>query len=189
MTFTSGIPASGNNPSQDQPLMLGNFTAINNWTVVDHVGFNTSNSGTHDQVTFTSENTPASPTDPVSIAFTAQASTLTTSNPTGSGSTVAQEFYRNQNGIFPTSCIKAFGSFVPSVTPTILMSFNVTSIVFNSPTFDITLVSNSTKGNNAVVLTSVNGASSLPYTFVEGLLRIQMTGPVSSIINFCVIQI
>lgn len=39
-TYTTGIPAAGNNPSVDQPNMQTNTNSINSLIAVDHVGFN-----------------------------------------------------------------------------------------------------------------------------------------------------
>src|SRR6185312_13346579 len=49
-TYTTGIPATNNNPSTDQPNMLINTNSIDSLIQVDHVGFNTNGSGIHKQV-------------------------------------------------------------------------------------------------------------------------------------------
>lgn len=50
-TYTTGIPASGNNPSVDQPNMQTNTNSISSLIAVDHVGFNQAgNGGKHNQV-------------------------------------------------------------------------------------------------------------------------------------------
>jgi hypothetical protein len=67
--YTSTIPASPNDPADDQPLMLANFSAIATWVDVDHVGFNVSGYGTHEQVTFAANNVPITPVAPP-ILFT-----------------------------------------------------------------------------------------------------------------------
>lgn len=64
--YTSSIPQAGNDPADDQPLMLNNFGAINQWVNVDHVGFNTTGFGEHNVVTFNDNNVPALPTPIVS---------------------------------------------------------------------------------------------------------------------------
>jgi hypothetical protein len=46
-TFNNAIPASGNNPSVDQPGMLSNNISTANIINVDHVGFNQSSGGKH----------------------------------------------------------------------------------------------------------------------------------------------
>lgn len=49
--YNLGIPASGNNPSADQPLMQTNTNNINAIIARDHIGFKLQNSGLHNQVT------------------------------------------------------------------------------------------------------------------------------------------
>lgn len=60
--FFPSIPATNNDPSSDQPNMQTNNQSINDWSAVDHVGYNTVDGGTHKQVTFSSNNTPSLPT-------------------------------------------------------------------------------------------------------------------------------
>jgi hypothetical protein len=63
-SYNSVVPASNNDPSTDQPDMLTNAQSISSIIAQDHVGFNTDGSGWHNQVTFASNNIPASPTSP-----------------------------------------------------------------------------------------------------------------------------
>lgn len=58
------IPATNDDPADDQPLMLQNFGSINTLINVDHVGFNNASYGEHNQVTFASNNVPTTPTAP-----------------------------------------------------------------------------------------------------------------------------
>lgn len=51
-TFDTTVPASGNNPSQDQPVMLNNNVATNGIIATDHVTFNANNGGQHKAITF-----------------------------------------------------------------------------------------------------------------------------------------
>ena len=60
--YTFSIPQTNNDPADDQPLMLANFGAINQWVNVDHVGFNTDGFGEHNLVTFNDNNVPVPPT-------------------------------------------------------------------------------------------------------------------------------
>jgi len=69
-TYNSNIPLSTHNPSVDQPMMEVNNNSIAGYVAVDHVPFNTSGSGWHNQVTFSNVSTQATPTDPVSILYT-----------------------------------------------------------------------------------------------------------------------
>lgn len=62
-TYVNTIPAANDNPSVDQPNMLGNTQSINSWAAQDHFGFNTSGGtnnlgGLHAQVSFGSNNIP-----------------------------------------------------------------------------------------------------------------------------------
>lgn len=51
--FDITIPASGHNPSTDQPIMLANNVSDASIWAQDHVGYNADNGGLHKQVTFT----------------------------------------------------------------------------------------------------------------------------------------
>lgn len=68
--YNLGIPASGNNPSTDQPNMLINNDNIAQYVAVDHVGFDADYSGQHKQVTFNNVTAPSTPADPISILYT-----------------------------------------------------------------------------------------------------------------------
>lgn len=92
IAYNLGIPASGNNPSQDQPNMQTNNDNIGTYVAVDHVGFissgDTGTSGRHKQTTFDNNYVPALPTaissgNNIGVLFT---------NPVASG-TVNQLFY------------------------------------------------------------------------------------------------
>lgn len=148
-TFTSTIPASGNNPSNDQPLMLVNNASTASIISVDHVGFNTANGGTHKQVSFSSENTPGAQTDPASVLYTAP----------GTASSIAAPYYVNQNATFPMLAIKAFGIF-NGTSAAITQSFNVNTIVRNSATsYTVTLNANVVTGTGYGVLITSNSSS------------------------------
>ena len=69
ISYNNGIPAANNNPSTDQPNMKTNTDAIDTLLAIDHVSFNTASGGTHKQVTFSSNNIPATPVSPP-ILFT-----------------------------------------------------------------------------------------------------------------------
>lgn len=75
IAYNTGIPASANNPSVDQPNMLTNTNNIATYVAVDHVPFNTSGSGQHEQVTFNSNNVPGGTVSPP-VLFTNAAPTL-----------------------------------------------------------------------------------------------------------------
>ncbi len=77
MTFSynNGVPAANNNPSVDQPDMLINAQSIASLVAVDHVGFNATGGGRHNQVTFNANNVPSIPTSPP-VLFTNTAAGL-----------------------------------------------------------------------------------------------------------------
>lgn len=203
-TFNAGIPAANNNPSVDQPDMLSNNVATNGILAVDHVTFNTTGTigpgasgGQHLKVTFNSLANPAAPVDPISIGYTNNSATM--AQVTGSATTIAQEFFRNQNGVFPVSSIRAFGSFVgitdvapAAVTPT--NSFNVSSILkATGVKYEVTLISGSTDGNNVVAIVTGNDFSSnslINYSFTGGVLTINFSSGITGrIINFLILQV
>jgi hypothetical protein len=51
-SYNNAIPATNNNPSTDQPGMLTNAISIDSILAIDHVGFNATNGGTHNQSTY-----------------------------------------------------------------------------------------------------------------------------------------
>ena len=108
MSWTSGIPAAQNNPTNDQPLMLNNFRAINTWSLVDHVGVAQGGStfGMHTQLhlpVFSSSTTVTSGSgNQGSVLFTS-AGVADATNP--------QISFKNTNGTFPLGAIKAYGVF------------------------------------------------------------------------------
>lgn len=48
--YTDNIPAGGNDPSADRPLMTENFNSIDGLIGEDHVTFNNDNGGFHNQI-------------------------------------------------------------------------------------------------------------------------------------------
>lgn len=163
-TYTTGVPNPPNLPAIDVGPMQVNTNSINSIIAVDHVGFNTSGGGKHLKVTFNSENPPAAlPVDPVSIEFTAKATSVggtvlaSAGVLTSPAITTAQDFYASSVGVFPLSCIKAFCVFTATTTngaQTVLNGFNVSSVVktISSPNniYTINLVPNSTTSTNFV---------------------------------------
>lgn len=187
--INTGIPAANNDPADDQPLMQQNYSNIASYLAVDHIPAGATGNGFHKQVTYYTENTPSSPTDPTSISFTAQASTL--SQTKGSASSIAQNFFRNQNGIFPINGIRAFGVFASSINPvtTFLNGFNVESISGQNAVYTITLTTNAVVGNNIAVITNTAGNTSTPsYTFSGGILTLTSV-TVGTNISFVILQI
>lgn len=167
MTFTSNIPAANNNPSADQPLIEGNFTAINNWTLVDHVGFNTSGQGQHLQVFYNATpnyiTPPGAPSGNNSILYT-QA---------GGSATQAELYFQNSVSTFLISSIKAFGSFVGTTGSTVNAS-NMTCVRTSAGRYTITLTANAVTTNNYVV---VSGIGQAPSSANRTVLNYQISSP------------
>lgn len=169
--FNTGIPATNNDPSADQPDMLTNNISADGILAVDHVGYNSAGSGAqgsgghHLQVTYDSMNTPVAQIDPGSTDYTA-VGIADASHP--------QRFYRNSQGIFPISSVRAFGKFSLTSSPTITYSYNIASIAFTFPaTFNITLTTNSVFGNNPIILLSSESANrAYSYSFTGGVLTV-----------------
>ena len=64
MTLVTGynvtVPNENNYPGDDQPIMLSNCLAIAQFVAIEHVPFNQTVSGYHNQVTFAANNVPSS---------------------------------------------------------------------------------------------------------------------------------
>lgn len=170
--FNTGVPASGNDPSVDQPDMLTNNVSDNAIWGVDHLAYGSAGSGgagasagQHLKVTYNSKTTPApgTPVDPISISNTADAtSALAVPTAKGSASAVAQEFFTNSNGKFPTSAIKALGVFTASVPPgpatvvAIDMGMNIVSIFATGTTYTVNLTPGTVQGTVAIVFANTS---------------------------------
>lgn len=152
IAYTRNIPNAPNNPSADQPPMRVNTNSIDTIIAVDHYSFDDSPSGTHKQVTISDKNAAGAQTDPTSTIYTAS----------GTASSVANLNYRNQNGIFPLSTIRAWGTFA-GASGTIIssQSVNVTSVVRNSAgNYTVTLTANAVNSANIAVLLSSTASGS-----------------------------
>lgn len=144
-TFDTGVPDANDNPSDDQPDMLINNVSVDGIWVVDHVGFNASNGGTHKQINFKSKNAGGAQTDPASIVYTGN----------GTASTVAQLFFRNQSVILPLSTTRSFAFCDNAGTVLGSQSFNVSGVVRNSAgVFTVTLAANATSSASYGVVIS-----------------------------------
>lgn len=171
MTYTTGIPAANNNPSDDQSPMQANTNAIATWTAVDHVGITTpSNTGEHLQVNFPAEVTQGSQTDPASVLYTAS----------GATSSHANLFYKNVDGTFPISCIRAFG-FVSSAGALQANAYNITSASGSAGSYTVVLTANAvasadTKAVTVQVSALDNGPVFANYftTYASGILTVNV---------------
>lgn len=202
-SFNTGVPNANNDPSVDQPDMQTNNVSDNAIWAVDHLTYGSSGSGgagasagQHLRVTYNSKTTPApaAPTDPISISNTADATdALAVPTATNSASSIAQEFFTNQNGKFPTSSIKAFGVFTTTnsagpfpVSIPIDMGMNVVSVNKTTTTnYVIALTPNAVVGTT-IVFFSNGGAN----TYALNTLTFTNLGASNgSKISFAILQI
>lgn len=63
-SYNASIPQATDNPSVSQGQFLTNFSSTSQLVAVDHIGFNTSGGGRHNQVTFGANNPPAGTVTP-----------------------------------------------------------------------------------------------------------------------------
>ncbi len=183
--YNAGIPAANNNPSVDQNPMLENFTSINQIVAVDHVTFNTNNGGQHLQVTYNNISSQTSQTDPQSVSFTANDSSGHPNN-----------FFKNSQGTFFMSCIKAFGCFnattgMGNVTLAAGQYYNVNPTVTkpNAAAYAITLVANAVSGTNVVIFATESNNSSPSYSLTGSVLTLSNTSSVNTpLISFIILQ-
>lgn len=200
-TFDATIPAAANNPSNDQPGMLTNNISTNNLLAVDHVSFNSTGSGgvgssggQHLQVTFNSKNTPGAQTDPISTAFTANTATIATI--TGSSTTNAQLMFKNQNGTYLASPIKAFGEFTGQAAAGPVGTFvgsNITSITSSvgGTVYTIALTANAVSGTDVVVVATPNNKNrGIGWSFAANTLTLNVDAAgVTDKISFVILQV
>ena len=164
--YNRNIPNPPNNPSQDVPLMKVNTNAIDTILAIDHVSFNSQDGGTHKQVTFSSENTPPNFTDPQSALYTG----------TGSASSNAELYYKNQDATFLISCVKAFGNFnqvntAPVVAVTLNNGYNVVSVSKSGNNqYKVTFTTNAIKGTTPTVICLMDNVVSGSPTVASNLI-------------------
>ncbi len=166
ITYNLNIPLATNSPSVDQPNMEVNTNAVNTILAVDHVSFNTTGGGQHEQVTFNSTNIPGGvPTGSTSIEFTknnlagfpypffinAQAGSVAAALPMLPDLKTVGTNYGFKLGLI----IFNFGSIAASTTPrTITFAVPMTNLL--SVTSG---VANSNPTNGATTFTSPSGTS------------------------------
>lgn len=174
-SYDNSVPASQNNPSTDQPVMLNNCISSGNIWEADHIGFNASNGGTHKQVSFYSKNTPSAPVTDTGILYTADGS---------ASATPAILKFRNSSAIFPVSAIRAYAYFTVGAGPgyaiTLVNSFNVSTVVRASAgVYNITLDANVVGSANFGVIAS-SGILTSAYCTGSGTLTISTSTQILS---------
>lgn len=131
MTYTSGIPASGQTLGSSRLQILNNFSSLKTTIDQDHVDMNDTGPGRHKQTTFSAFQAPGAQTNPQSVLYTA-AGTADSSAP--------QLFWKNQNATFHYP-IKAWGLLPSSGSGVPAQSYNIES------------ANNTSKGQWSIVLT------------------------------------
>ncbi len=168
LDFFNNIPAAANSPSVDQPNMLTNNASNASIWTIDHIGFNNSQGGYHQQVTFNATHSQGAQTDPQSVLFT-QA---------GSASTKADMYFKNQNGTFQVSPIRAWGTFDKNGATLGSQLENATVSKVSMGVFTVTMSANAVTGNNFAVLVSTSqttaGGSAVAYYNITGAAQFQI---------------
>lgn len=191
-TFDDSIPAASHTPSQDQPSMQTNNASTKSIIGVDHVTFGAANGGTHLQCSFASNQSPSLGSN-LAVLYPG-------SKPAGynntSGSNSTNTYLINASGTFPTSMIKAGGTFTLTNTSgpiTFNSSFNCDSISNTSNTYTITLTNNVVTGDVVMVLLGLsgNGLTVMPsWSFSNPNLFIYAGSlTVGNIVSFIVLQV
>jgi len=164
------IPAANDTGAEDQEPMRKNFENIQGFLSVDHVAPGTTVpaniSGKHKQITFEEYHPPGKPIDPVSVAYT-NVGIEDDSHP--------QHFWRNSQGIFPLSGIRAFGLINGKIEtstggPSLISKLNLTGITYKEVQipqkvnnknvefpfhrFNITVQANAVFGKNPTLIVS-----------------------------------
>lgn len=118
--YDKTYPNPSDPPRNDVQTMQNNALAIYNIWDKDHYTFDGADPGFHRQMRLPVRNAAGAQTDPQCTIYSAS----------GTASTVSDGRLRNQNGIFPLNCTRAFavfnGTAASPITPG--NSFNVTSI-------------------------------------------------------------
>lgn len=143
--YTTGLPNPPDNPSNDVSGMQQNTNTIDSYVAVDHVGFNNSAGGQHQQVTLPNNNTPSSPAALASVIYTGPGTAL---------NSASQLFYVNSAITVQLSCVRAWG-FITGTT--ITQGYNVASVTNPATgTYAVTLTSGAVSSASfAVLITSV----------------------------------
>jgi hypothetical protein len=189
VTYNLGIPDENNNPSVDQPDMKINTDAVDEILLVDHYGFNLDNGGFHKKVTIPLRNIPAAPVGPTELSY------IYTDAGTDTGQSEA--YFRNVNGIFPVSALKAAGRFttVSSSPPTLTAEYNISTITGStsgtSNIYTVTLSTNATIGASTAVLLATSSSASIGVggTVTSNVATIRVSGSVAGTsISFIILE-
>jgi hypothetical protein len=111
-SYNGTVPSSTNYPGSDQTPMLANTGSISGILENDHIGFNSENGGTHEQISQAGVQTTSTFTGlvaPQSVVYPVLGTAGT--NPQ------VQEVLQNAQCIVPLSAIRAFGCFDVTESP------------------------------------------------------------------------
>ncbi len=186
------IPASGNDPEDDQPKMTINANSIDDLINFEHYSFNNNNGGTHKKMT-------------MKEPHAAGGQTLNSSciNSVSSAVTLKPEAtFTNANGAYTISAIRAFANM--SITNlgavTLNHKMNVASVLCSLAiatfTITVTLTSNAVIGSSADNICPIFAVSglynSVTYTFSSNtiIFVVKQTAPTTSFkFSFQILQV
>lgn len=186
MPWTPSIPEPTHAPADDVVNMQQNNDQIQTSFSIDHYPLaDPSYDGLHKQIHLPVATAQGAQVDPASVIYSAA----------GSASSVVDARYKNQNGIFPLSCIRAFGTCPNSGAGAVALSnsFNVASANSTAGVVTITLTSGVITGTNYLVIASTTQASSgsspdqlsITYTIVNAT---QFTMKTVNVVNNVVVN-
>lgn len=189
-SYTTDIPAAGNNPSLDQDPMMVNTNSISAWSAVDHLGFKVENGGTHTQITFANQVVAPSPINGTAIIYPII--------PQGSASPNPQVVLNNSlpassdaamGASFILSCVKAFGVFTPSssLVNSFLNSMNAT-ISGSNAAYTITITGNAVVSSSASIFIYQSNNSGPRITSFDGTILILGNISVGQNVSFVILQ-
>ncbi len=184
--YTNTVPATANNPSVDQPVLLVNTQSIEDILAVDHISFRAASGGEHVQVTINARTTPAVPVDPKSVYYSAESVAGTRSLP----------FHQNATTTFPLGAIRAFAAFQPTasgVIPALINQFNIDAANITHPSpalYTFPVVTNVLdSGSVATIVTYSLNTSIRSYSFSGSILTINSTNIPNLTISFIILQV
>jgi hypothetical protein len=177
------IPAAGNSPSNDQPLMLQNNININSYVSVDHIVPGATLNGFHGQSSYVAQPTITTLANGTNFQNSSGIAYVNSTN-VGGATFVNDYYYFNGNGInqstYPLNSIRAYA--LITTPTTITNGFNVTLVVkggvgiyavaFSQPAsgtnYGVLVTAIRPTGSNTVVIPTVTlqNAGSIQITFV-----------------------
>lgn len=195
--YNENIPNPPNKPSADVGLMRTNTNSISGIIAVDHISFDATDGGTHNQTQFANFSVGPIPGNTASsVGFPAAGLASTTT---------AQMYFKNSLSTVLMSGVRAFASIVvPNTTQGVTVALPGSSVINNyniviagstinrqvtSATLIINLQPNCVVGTNACVL--LTGDAAVSYTLSSNQITITISSSGSVIgakINFAILQ-